>query len=150
MVVRSLTVSKTCIVRNNKLAFHLLALGETSCLRKLRVSVEAPVNCQKCNRILQIPCGFLFRRFLFYCSVINFKHPLCFRRQDNWIKLFSRTQILSMWSALFSELTQFFINPLCVKKLGGPANDIPIWEPKAISEEVKSFTCVSRKPESTA
>lgn len=151
MVVRSLTANETCIVCNNKCAFHLLAFGEASYLRKLRACIDAPVNCQKCNRILQIPCGFLFGRLLFYCSVINFKHPLCVRRQDNWIKYFSRTQILSMWSAIIIfRINSVVHNSLCVKKLGGPANDISIWEPKAILEKVKSFTRVSQKPESTA
>lgn len=47
------------------------------------------------------------------------------RRQDGWIQYFSMLQILSIRSALFPELSQLFINPLCVENLGGPAKDTP-------------------------
>lgn len=67
------------------------------------------------------------------------------RKQDSWIKYFSMLRILSIRSALFSELSQLFINPLCIENQGGPAKDTPSGNQKQFRNKLNFFTYVSQK-----
>lgn len=103
---------------------------------------EAPVNCQSIREFCRCLAGF----FLFYCFIIKLKPHMHVRKQNGWIKYFSMLRILSIRSALFSELSQLFINPLCIKNQGGPAKDTPSGNQKRFQNKLNSFIYVSQKP----
>lgn len=123
-----------CIVHKDKCSFHILVLEEASGQRKLTGYTRALVNCQNHNIALQMFCGFFgwfvcFGGGVFYCFIIKFRPHMYVRKQDGWFKHFSRSQILSIRSAQFSELTQLFINRSWMENPGGQAKDTSIWKP---------------------